>query len=82
MSGFALRQNCSCNARRSKSNARINDTYRRRAKVGGEGMGYAYVANCIHIGPAGMGISLWDCLSIRMYIEVIGKDCEERLQPV
>lgn len=45
-------------------------------------MGYAYVANCIHIGPAGMGISLWDCLSIRMYIEVIGKDCEERLQPV
>lgn len=45
-----------------------------------EGISYVYVAICIHIGPAGMGTSLCDCVSVHMYIEVIGKDCQERLQ--
>lgn len=46
-----------------------------RATVEREGVSYVYVAICIHIGPAGMGTSLCDCVSVHMYIEVIGKDC-------
>lgn len=67
MAGFALRQNCTSNARQSKSNACINDTWEAKSYDGTKGSNYVYVASCIHIDLRVTANSMWNCVA--RYIE-------------